>query len=154
MKCFFFSSSIFQLNIKLEFKILWKVNQALSLCQRSERARRVCCSGTVTILNFFLRQRFLMWISHLCVRGRDTCLFCVHGSQLRWCRRSHLSLLPLLDSLLKEIPGFQYLFPSDLRLPQRAEHHVGVPYLLAVGPLALQPAQGVLCGHAVSLCYP
>ncbi|TNN82398.1 hypothetical protein EYF80_007233 [Liparis tanakae] len=36
------------------------------------------------------------------------------------------------------------LFASDLWLPQRAEHHVGVRYLLAVGPLALQAAQGLL----------
>lgn len=32
------------------------------------------------------------------------------------------------------------LSASDLWLPQCAEHHVCVLYLLSVGPLALQPA--------------
>lgn len=46
------------------------------------------------------------------------------------------------------------LFASDLGLPQRAEHHVGVLHLPAVGPLALQAAQRVFGTHAVPLRYP
>lgn len=46
------------------------------------------------------------------------------------------------------------LFVSDLGLPQRAEHHVGVLHLPAVGPLALQAAQRVFWTHAVPLRYP
>lgn len=46
------------------------------------------------------------------------------------------------------------LFPGDLRFPQRAEHYICVLYLFGVGPLALEPAQGVVLGNAVSLCYP
>ena len=65
--------------------------------------------------HFFLRHRFLMSISHTCTRvpGPDTRLFCVCGSQPRWCSDAHvflLSLLRLLDPLLKKIPSFQYLF--------------------------------------------
>lgn len=46
------------------------------------------------------------------------------------------------------------LFASDLGLPQRAEHHVGMLQLPAAGPLALQAAQGVFGTHAVPLRYP
>lgn len=77
----------------------------------------------------------------------------------------------LLDSPLKKIPSFQYLFKielghkyqknnifmcsvmlatcasdlflSDLWLPQCAEDHICTLYLLGVGPLALQPAQSI-----------
>lgn len=35
------------------------------------------------------------------------------------------------------------LFLSDLWLPQCAEDHICALYLFGVGPLALQPAQGI-----------
>lgn len=46
------------------------------------------------------------------------------------------------------------LFPRDLCLPQRAQDHVGMRHLLAVGPLAPQTVQGIFCGQTVSLRYP
>lgn len=59
--------------------------------------------------------------------------------------------LRCVDPIVMCVPD---LFPGDLRFPQRAEHYVGVLYLFGVGPLALEPAQGVVLGNAVSLCYP
>lgn len=105
---------IMRLEIKLEFKNLWKVDQVLSFGQRSLLSllqSADCCNGTVTT-HFFLRQCLLTWNGHYCMQVPHRCLFCVPPSQLRWCSDPHmflLSLLPLLDSLLKKIPSFQYL---------------------------------------------